>query len=187
MVKPETPSETYGPTDTNWYILTGAPCSGKTSVINELARRGFGVVHEVARAHIEMQLAAGCSLDQIRHDEAAFEQLILDKKAAIEKNLPPGGMIFFDRAVPDSIAYFRLAGLDPSAPIALSRRFRYRKIFLLERLPARKDAVRKEDDRTARTIETLLVECYGELGYPLVRIPVSTVPGRADQILEHLE
>ncbi|MBW2239191.1 MAG: AAA family ATPase [Deltaproteobacteria bacterium] len=31
---------------TNWHVITGAPCSGKTSVICELERRGHPVVHE---------------------------------------------------------------------------------------------------------------------------------------------
>lgn len=181
------PPHTTEPVPTGWCILTGAPCSGKTAVINELARRGHGVVHEAARAYIEMQLAAGLSLDQIRRDDTAFEHLILEKKAAIEEKLTAMDTIFFDRGVPDSIAYFRLAGLDATRPIALSRRFRYRKIFLLQRLPVKMDAVRKEDEKTADAIETLLVECYRELEYPLIHIPVSTVSERADLILHQLQ
>lgn len=187
MVKAVVSSHTDEPIPTAWCVLTGAPCSGKTAVINELARRGHGVVHETARAHIEMQLATGLSLEEIQHDGETFENLILRKKAAIEKNLPVTETIFFDRAVPDSIAYFRLAGLDPSLPLTLSRRFRYRKVLLLNRLPARKDNVRKEDDSTAESIETLLMECYRNLGYPIIQIPVSTVSERADLILQHLE
>jgi predicted ATPase len=43
----------YAGYKTNWYVITGAPCSGKTSVIRELEKRGYRVVHEVARAYIE--------------------------------------------------------------------------------------------------------------------------------------
>ena len=172
---------------TNWHVITGAPCSGKTTVVHELERRGYCVVHEVARAYIEGKLAEGLSLARIRVDELAFECRILEEKAAIERNLGARDTIFFDRAVPDSIAYFRLSGFDPSEPIALSGERRYKKIFLLDRLPARKDAVRKEDDRTASFIEALLIDCYRGLGYPLIRIPVSDVSSRADAILKHLE
>lgn len=169
-----------------WYVITGAPCSGKTAVIQELERRGYAVVHEVARAYIEAKLATGLSLDQIRRDKYAFERQLLIKKVALEENLNPEQIIFMDRAVPDSIAYFRLAGLDPSEPIRLSRRNRYHKVFLLERLPAKKDPVRKEDDETAELIETLLLECYRELQYPLIRIPVADVSERTDTILKHI-
>lgn len=187
MAKPETAAGEERRIQTNWCVLTGAPCSGKTTVINELARRGHGVVHETARAHIEANLARGLSLDHIRGDESAFEHLILEKKAGIEEKLEAEKTVFFDRAVPDSIAYFRLAGLDPSKPIARSGRVRYRKIFLLDRLPVKEDSIRKEDERTAQAIETLLLECYRNLGYSIIRIPVLTASKRADLILQHLQ
>ena len=187
MVNLEGRSEERKGAVTNWYVITGAPCSGKTSVIHELARRGYSVVHEVARAYIEAKLAAGLSLDQIRGDALGFERRLLEEKVAIEKKLGTRDTIFFDRAIPDSIAYFQLSGFDPSEPVALSGQKRYRKIFLLERLPARKDTVRKENDRTASTIEKLLINCYRDLGYPLIRIPVSTPSGRADAILKYSE
>jgi predicted ATPase len=186
MANPETRAGNGPPVQTRWHVLTGAPCSGKTAVVNELARRGYGVVHESARAHIEAMLAEGYSLEEIRQDESAFEHLILAKKIAIEEKLDPGKTVFFDRAVPDSIAYFRLAGLAPSQPIRLSRRVRYREVFLLDRLPVRKDTVRKEDEETARAIETLLMECYQNLGYKMIRVPVFSVSRRADLILQHL-
>lgn len=186
MTNPEDSSDRNGRVQTGWCVLTGAPCSGKTTVINELARRGYGVVHEAARAHIEAKLAEGLSLKQIRRDESAFEHIILEKNAAIEERLDKDKTIFFDRAVPDSIAYFRLTGLDPSKPMALGRRVHYKRVFLLDRLPVRKDSVRKEDAQTARDIETLLMECYRELGYSIIRIPVFAVSKRTDLILERL-
>lgn len=187
MINPVDRTEKDRRIQTNWCVLTGAPCSGKTAVINELARRGYGVVHETARAHIEGKLAQGISLDRIRGDVAAFEHLILEKKVVIEEALDMEKTVFFDRAVPDSIAYFRLADLDPSKPMSLGRRVRYHKIFLLDRLPVRTDSARREDEQTAKDIEALLVECYRDLGYPMIRIPVLTVSKRADLILQHLE
>lgn len=172
---------------TNWHVITGAPCSGKTTVIRELECRGYSVVHEAARAHIEAKLAEGLILAQIRGDGLAFERRLLEEKAAIESKLEIRDTIFLDRAVPDSIAYFQLSGFDPTEPIAQSRRRLYRKVFLLDRLPAQKDAVRKEDDGTASRIESLLIDGYRGLGYSLIRIPVSPVTRRVDAILEHLE
>jgi predicted ATPase len=170
---------------TRWCVLTGAPCSGKTAVINELARRGHGVVHETARAHIETRLAEGRTLEQIRSNESSFEHLILAKKKAIEENLDPEKAVFFDRGVPDSIAYFRLAGLNPSEPMAIGRRRQYLKVFLLDRLPVKIDSVRKENEQEANAIESLLIECYRDLGYQVIRIPVAAVSVRADFVLEH--
>ena len=32
---------------TNWHVITGAPCSGKTTLIDQLADKGFHTVPEV--------------------------------------------------------------------------------------------------------------------------------------------
>jgi len=172
--------------NTNWVVLTGAPCSGKTSVICELERRGFQVKHEVARALIDTALAQGRSLEAIRADEAAFEGRILARKVKIENNLPPQALIFLDRAIPDSIAYFKYAGLDITVPLSKSRLFRYKRVLFFDRLRIEKDAVRIEDDAAASRLECLLLECYQDLGYPVSRVPLLPVERRADWILSHL-
>ena len=51
---------------TNWYVITGAPCSGKTAVICALEQMGCQVVHEVARAYIDKELGKGKSIAQIK-------------------------------------------------------------------------------------------------------------------------
>lgn len=43
----------------NFFIFTGGPGSGKTSVLNELAQRGYLIVPEVARAIIKQQQDIG--------------------------------------------------------------------------------------------------------------------------------
>ena len=43
----------------NKYIITGAPSSGKTSIVNELVSRGFNCIHENSREVISQQLLIG--------------------------------------------------------------------------------------------------------------------------------
>jgi len=172
---------------TQWIVITGAPCSGKTCVIDALARRGHRVKPEVARAYIDAEMGRGRTLAQVRADEAAFERHILYAKREIEAALPPDEPIFFDRAVPDSIAYFRLAGLDTAEPLALSRRFAYRRIFLFDRLALDRDRVRVEDDRAAALLDVYLEEAYRGLGYEPLRVPLLAVGGRVAFILTHLQ
>jgi predicted ATPase len=38
---------------TNWHVITGAPSSGKTTLIDQLAAKGFRTVPEGARLYIE--------------------------------------------------------------------------------------------------------------------------------------
>jgi len=56
---------------TNWHVITGAPCSGKTSVICELERLGHPVVHEAARAYIDKELEKGKTMARIKADISA--------------------------------------------------------------------------------------------------------------------
>ena len=52
--------------NTNWYVITGAPCSGKTTLIDQLADLGYNTVPEAGRKYIENELAKGRSLDEVR-------------------------------------------------------------------------------------------------------------------------
>lgn len=168
---------------TRWRVITGAPCSGKTAVIAELARRGHPVVPETARAVIDRELARGRRLEEIKADASAFEGHIFRTKLELERRLPADEPFFLDRGLPDSIAYFMLEGLDPRDPLRHSRRIRYQRVFRFERLEFFKDAVRSEDPLTAARIERLIEEAYSRLGYRIVRVPVLSVAERAEFLL----
>ena len=170
---------------TNWCVITGAPCSGKTSVIESLHDLGHRVVTETERAYIDRQLGRGETLETIKADPLAFERHLLMKKVAIEQALPQKQRIYLDRAVPDSIAYYQIEGLDPREPKQLSRAVHYRKIFLFEQLPFEQDSVRAENHQLASRIEQLLEACYTALGYRLIRVPVMTVARRVAFVIRH--
>lgn len=172
--------------ETNWHVITGAPCSGKTTVIRELERRGFKVVHEVARAYIDGELAKGKTMEMIKADEMAFERHILLEKLAIESALDQSETVFLDRAIPDSIAYYRLHNLNPDEPIEYAQKFRYKTIFQFERFEFDKDRVRDENDVEAGMLDRLLHESYKQSGYDILRVPVAPVSERVRFTLAHL-
>jgi predicted ATPase len=171
---------------TQWHVITGAPSSGKTAVIDDLFRRGYRVVPEVARALIDRELARGQPLQEIKSDIHGFERTILEEKVRTEADLPVEATIFLDRAIPDSIAYYQIEGLDPAEAEAETGRRRYRQVFLFERLSFRADRVRSENDRKAQLIEELLMNAYQRLAYPVIRVPVLPVRERADWILKKI-
>ena len=172
---------------TNWYVITGAPCSGKTTVINALAAAGYTTVSEVARAYIDRRLANGETIASIKSDPLAFERHILLEKCRIEHRMSKEKLIVFDRAVPDSIAYFQLEGLAIEEPLAHSYEVRYKNVFLFEPLTFEPDAVRSENQSVAARIENLIDQAYSRLGYALIRVPKLSIQRRLDFVMAHLE
>lgn len=171
---------------TNWHVITGAPCSGKTAVIRELEQLGYPVVHEAARAYIDERLQYGESISRIKADILSFERHILYKKFAIEASLLKEETVFLDRAIPDSIGYYILEGLDPEEPIQKSRLWRYKSIFFFDRILFERDPVRSEDDKIASRLDGLLKESYRMLGYDIIVVPLMSVETRVNFILSHL-
>ena len=172
--------------ETGWCVITGAPSSGKTSVISELARRGFAVQGEVARELIEQGLSSGRSLVDIRHDAKGLQTRILEVTLAREMDLDAKATMFLDRGLPDSITYFRLAGLDGFEARVASYLFQYRAVFIFDRLPVVKDEVRTEDEKLANKIDRMLEEDYRSIGYTPIRVPVMPIEERADFVLENI-
>lgn len=171
---------------TNWYVITGVPCSGKTAVICKLEQLGYRVVHEVARAYVVEELEKGRTIEMIKADILTFEQHILSRKMAIEELLSEYEVVFLDRAIPDSIAYYNLAGLVSEEPIKKSKIKRYNKIFFFERLTFERDSIRLENDKTATKLNILLEQGYRMIGYDIVRVPLLSVDDRVDFILKLL-
>ena len=157
--------------ETNWYVVTGAPSSGKTTLVRELEKLGYRVVHEVARGYIEKQIAQGRTLNEMRADAKSFENAILNAKIAIEAELPEDEVIILDRAIPDSIPYFQTAGLDTKEAIKRSPRNRYKRVLLLDRLPFQVDDARTEDGLVAAELDQGLEQSYRALGYNVIRVP----------------
>src|SRR5262249_7653099 len=145
--------------------------------------RGYAIQNEVARELIEEALRRGKTLAQVR-DTGHVQELqrrILKLKVAREKGLDRDALVFTDRGTPDSIAYFRLAKLDTQAAVEASKIFRYKAVFLFERLSVfAKDGVRTESEQQALEIERMLVEDYTALGYDVTRVPVLPIKERAD-------
>lgn len=169
-----------------WYVITGGPCSGKTTIINELSKLGFYTVPEAARLLIDREKNNGKSLEEIRRDELDFQVKVLKLKIEIENKMPRDKVIFFDRAVPDSIAYYEFLGVDSKQLKESCKEKRYRKVFFLEQLQFEKDYARVESEELANKLSDLLLNAYLELGYEVIIVPEMSVGDRVKFILSHL-
>ncbi len=179
--------QTITPVQTNWFVVTGAPCSGKTSLLRKLHKKGYSWHPEVAREYIEKALENGQTLHEIRADEGIFQKGLIDTKAKLEHTLNVKEIHFLDRAMPDSITYYRVAGLDHREVLPHCHKFRYRRIYLLDVLPYKLDHARTENTETVKYIDQWLEEDYKSLGYGVLRIPVMSLSKRRDFILADIK
>lgn len=169
-----------------WYVITGAPCSGKTTVTRNLIERGFDVVPEVARTYIDDSIAKGISVDELRSDELKFQNEVLDQKIELEETLPKT-LTFFDRGIPDSYAYLKFLGISDPDILQKSLKGQYVKVFLLDPCVYKQDYARTESAEDQEVLHNLLHEAYEKSGATIVSVPVfSTKEARVDFILNNL-
>ncbi len=171
---------------TNWCVITGASCSGKTTLIDLLARNGYHTVPEAGRIYFERELAKGRTIHEIRDNPADFTHHVYDIMLENENELRANELNFLDRALPDGFAFFRIAGLNPNDILPDCFQHRYAAVFLLNRLPYQKDGVRVADDETADYLETWMLRDYGALGYDVIRVPVISPEERLAFVIEKL-
>jgi predicted ATPase len=168
---------------TNWYVITGGPCSGKTNVINHLAFLGYSIIPSPSRFLIDLERSKGFSTKNIRKSEANFQKRVLRIKVKLENRIPVTHLAFFERGMPDSIAYYKNCKLNPEPAIKASLRRRYKGVFLLDILPFEKDYARLENAKLAHSLHKLIQDSYKNLGYNVIRVPVESIDKRVKFIL----
>lgn len=185
---------------TNWWVITGPPHSGKTSLIDNLSFNGYRTVPEAARVLIDQEMSQGKTIKEIRAGEAGFQQRVFALKCQLEPTIPKSELIFFDRGkIGDDMAYWvnainyhsdvtEVMSFYWGLVMGSEQKYRYAGIFLLDRLPSyEQDYARTEDEEEALRITDLLRHYYEEaMGYPIINVPVLQVNERAQFVLEHV-
>lgn len=174
--------------DDRFTVLTGGPGSGKTSVIEELRRRGYAGTQEAGRAIIVDQLLIGGNALHTG-DRVLFAELMLSWEIRSYRMAQddPSPAVFFDRAIPEFPGYYRLSGLPVPAHVAAAARlFRYRpRVFVAPPWPEiyTTDSERGQDYAEAVATYEAVTAAYAEQGYELIDLPFAPVAERADFVL----
>ena len=170
---------------TNWHVITGAICCGKTTLSDLLADKGFHTVPEVSRQYIEREVGKGRTLDEV-FASAADELAVADLQRSTEHELCATNVAFLDRALPDFLWIWRVRGLDPNELLPECLHHRYASVFILDLLPLELDGARLQDDTYTVVFDEWLVRDYSALGYRVERVPVLSPQERLEFVLERL-
>lgn len=176
------------------YVITAGPCSGKTSVIDELASRGYDTIRETARDVIDFQQQKEQGILPWT-DLPAFQTLVITEQ--FRREAPFEGRTYFaDRGIFDGEAYLAEQNiLTPNWMRAIYEENldRYNKIFLLDPLSNyQKDDQRIESPERGIALTDYIGNTYRKYGFDVINVPVfegekkDSIRKRADFILERI-
>lgn len=180
-------------TKQHFYVITGGPGVGKTTLLEALARLGYATVSEVAREIIKEQMThQGDALpwkDKVAYTHLMIERSVADYEAAVRAHA--GQTLFFDRGLLDAYCYAAMIGMPLTEELErLAAACRYADpVFLLPPWEAiyTTDSERKQDwEEALRTYHTMK-KTYAAYGYRVVEVPCAEVGVRVQFVLEHLK
>jgi len=172
---------------TEWLLLTGAPGSGKTTMINCLANLGWRINKDPGRELLESDFASGISVDVARSDYRRFQERVAARMIDAMRALDPSTPVFFDYGVAESLAFLKASQLPwDKVFVELASEFKFRKVFLLEMVSldeqAPNDLIRVEDNLRRKHLQQLIGEIYEALGHQVTFVPQMSLQERMSSI-----
>ncbi len=121
---------------------------------------------------------------------SSFFREILDLRIKQHQEALNNELSFFDRGIPDSLAFFKY--MDIAAPSALIKSIEeyryYEKVIMLPPWEEifHKDEIRKENFRDSILLYELTKEAYMKSGYDIWELPEDSIEGRISYLLQLL-
>lgn len=172
-------------------VVTGGPGSGKSSLIDAMAQRGFRTMPEAGRAIIRDQIRIGGKALPWADRELFAELMLGWELRSYHEALASDALVLMDRGIPDVVGYLTLCGLTVPAHFeAAATTHPYNKrVFLAPYWDAifMQDAERKQDRQEAEATAKVMAETYSRLGYQIVELPLVGIEQRADFVIDSLQ
>jgi predicted ATPase len=175
---------------TKKIIITGGPGTGKSTIINELIKRGYICLEEISRQVILDAKKEG--IDQLfLTNPLLFSELLLKGRHQqfYDADNFKLEITFFDRGLPDILAYMDfIKDPYPASFIETCKNTAYDEVFILKPWEAIyiSDNERYENFEQALEIHDCLLKTYQDYNYKLIDVPFDTIENRTDFILKAL-
>lgn len=158
-----------------FFVLTGGPGAGKTSLLEALAGSGLRTMPEAGRAILRAHGSIGGPAAEAPDPLLFAELMLMHDIRSYEAACRATGPVIFDRGIPDLIGYLRLSGAAvPPHFVRAARIYRYADpVFHAPFWPAiyRTDEERRQPPQKAEATSREMVRAYRELGYEVVDLP----------------
>lgn len=174
-----------------FFVITGGPGSGKSTLVDALAARGMRTMPEAGRAIIRYQSAIGGSALPWGDRIAFAEQMLVWEMRSWHEAAAGEGVALFDRGVPDVLGYLTLGDIAiPGHMARAAELFRYNpRVFIAPpwRNIYAQDAERMQSWAEAEATCEAMARAYRDLGYELVPLPLAPVGERVRFMMERLD
>ena len=175
----------------NSIIISGGPGSGKTTLLEALKEKGFNCSDEISRQLIQEQVALDTDCLPWKN-LASFTDLTLERMIfEFEKAALSSQYTFFDRGIPDIVAYLKVGQLEISdrQRRALETYPYHPYVFMAPPWESIyiNDAERWQTFEEASKLYHALAETYLSAGYQIIELPLCPVENRVEFILKKLK
>ena len=171
-----------------FVMISGCSGGGKSTLLAELARRGYSIVEEPGRRIVREEIdRGGSALPWV--DEAAFLHRALAMSVADQISAgTQEGWVFFDRGLVDAAAGIQhLTGEPVQTSLGQTHRY-HKRVFMTPPWPEIyfTDPERRHGLDSAVAEYLRLLEIYPSLNYEVSIVPKIGVRERADFVLKAL-
>ena len=175
----------------NFFIITGGPGAGKTTLLETLAKQGFPYVPEVAREIIREQVSQNGDALPWANIPAYIHLMLSRSVESFEQHQKQESVLFFDRGIPDTLAYVHLTHQSPSPELQHTvQDFRYNpQVLILPPWPEiyETDSERKQTYQEAVETYDVMLVTYQQLDYIPIIVPKGTPEERAEFVISVLK
>ncbi|MBR9893535.1 AAA family ATPase [bacterium] len=174
----------------HFFVVTGGPGAGKTSLITARARRGLHTIPETCRAIIREDKSRVGDARPCEERLAYAERMLERDLRAHSAAQTLSGPVIFDRGIPDIMGYLTLCSLPvpPHVAAAAKAALYNARVFLAPYWDEifTQDTERTQSRSEAEATFTVMRETYIALGYEITELRRIDIASRADFVCAQL-